>query len=194
MKRYSTVTMGPCQGKMCHGLASRVHAGIAGASPAQTGLTTARPPFQPVTLAALAGPHLSRIRRTAMHQRHDELGATWIDMGDWKRPLHYGDLAGRVPGRPRGGRDHRRQHPRHARRPGLGRGRVPRLAAPESLQRPQGGPRPVSGDAGRRRDHPRRRRGRPPGAGAVLRVDDDRHPGRGGPVAGLVAGRRRRAT
>jgi sarcosine oxidase subunit alpha len=29
-----------------------------------------------------------------MHERHAELGATWTDMGDWKRPLHYGDLAG----------------------------------------------------------------------------------------------------
>src|SRR5262249_22533071 len=28
MKRYSTVTMGPCQGKMCHGLSARVHASL----------------------------------------------------------------------------------------------------------------------------------------------------------------------
>jgi sarcosine oxidase subunit alpha len=96
LKRYATVTMGPCQGKMCHGLSAQVHARLAGNSPAETGLTTARPPFQPVTLAALAGPHLGRIRRTAMHARHDGLGAKWIDMGDWKRPLHYGDVAAEV--------------------------------------------------------------------------------------------------
>lgn len=93
MKRYSTVTMGPCQGKMCHGLAARVQAQFTGATPAQTGLTTSRPPFQPVSLASLAGPHLARTRRTAMHERHEALGATWTDMGDWKRPLHYGDVA-----------------------------------------------------------------------------------------------------
>ena len=62
---------------MCHGLAARVQAADhrRDARP-QTGLTTARPPFQPVTLAALAGPHLSRVRRTAMHERHEALGAT----------------------------------------------------------------------------------------------------------------------
>ena len=96
MKRYSTVTMGPCQGKMCHGLAARVQAQVTGSTPAQTGLTTSRPPFQPVTLASLAGPHISRIRRTAMHDRHEALGATWTDMGDWKRPLHYGDVTAEV--------------------------------------------------------------------------------------------------
>ena len=96
MKRYSTATMGPCQGKMCLGLAARVQAAYTGATLAQTGTTTSRPPFIPVTLAALAGPHMSRIRRTAMHERHEALGAKWIDMGDWKRPLHYGDVAAEV--------------------------------------------------------------------------------------------------
>jgi sarcosine oxidase subunit alpha len=96
LKRYSTVTMGPCQGKMCHTLAARVHAvtftrAAAGAA-APPRLTTSRPPWQPVTLASLAGPHLAPIRRTAIHERHAALGATWIDMGDWKRPLHYGDV------------------------------------------------------------------------------------------------------
>jgi sarcosine oxidase subunit alpha len=93
MKRYSTVTMGPCQGKMCHALTSRVQAALTGRTPAETGLTTSRPPFQPVSLAALAGPHMARVRRTAMHERHEALGATWTDMGDWKRPLHYGNVA-----------------------------------------------------------------------------------------------------
>ncbi len=89
LKRYSTVTMGPCQGKMCHSLSARVHAAIAGQGVSATGLTTARPPFQPVTLAALAGPHLAPFRQTAMHERHVALGATWMDMGEWKRPLLY---------------------------------------------------------------------------------------------------------
>ncbi len=89
LKRYSTVTMGPCQGKMCHSLSARVHAAITGQSVATTGLTTARPPFQPVPLAALAGPHLAPVRQTAMHDRHSKLDATWMDMGEWKRPLLY---------------------------------------------------------------------------------------------------------
>jgi sarcosine oxidase subunit alpha len=93
LKRYSTVTMGPCQGKQCHGNAARLTAAIRGVSRARTGLTTYRPPVQPVPLAVLAGPHLSPVRRTALHDRHEAAGATWMDMGDWKRPLHYGDIA-----------------------------------------------------------------------------------------------------
>lgn len=93
LKRYSTVTMGPCQGKQCHGNAARVTAAIREVGRTTIGLTTYRPPFQPVPLAVLAGPHLSPIRRTALHDRHEAAGATWMDMGDWKRPLHYGDTA-----------------------------------------------------------------------------------------------------
>lgn len=92
LKRYSTITMGPCQGRQCHGNAARLHASIRGTSPAETGLTTFRPPFTPVPLAVLAGPHLAPERRTALHERHEAAGATWMDMGDWKRPLHYGDV------------------------------------------------------------------------------------------------------
>ncbi len=93
LKRYSTVTMGPCQGKQCHGNAARVTAAIRGVSRTTTGLITYRPPVQPVPLAILAGPHLNPVRRTALHDRHEAAGATWMDMGDWKRPLDYGDIA-----------------------------------------------------------------------------------------------------
>lgn len=93
LKRYSTVTMGPCQGKQCHGNAARVTAALRGVPREATGLTTYRPPVQPVPLAVLAGPHLNPVRRTALHERHAAAGATWMDMGDWKRPLHYGDVA-----------------------------------------------------------------------------------------------------
>ena len=93
MKRYSTTTMGPCQGKMCHSLASGVQAELTGRSRDEVGMTTSRPPYHPVSLAALAGPHLDPVRYTAMHDRHAALDATWVDMGDWKRPLHYGSVA-----------------------------------------------------------------------------------------------------
>lgn len=93
LKRYSTILMGPCQGKMCAGLATRTHAAITGGSPADSGQTTSRPPVTPVSLAALAGPHLDPVRRTALHPRHEASGATWMDMGAWKRPLHYGDIS-----------------------------------------------------------------------------------------------------
>ncbi len=96
LKRYTTVTMGPCQGKQCHGNAARVTAALRGVPRTTTGLTTYRPPVQPVPLAVLAGPHLHPVRRTALHDRHEALGATWMDMGDWKRPLHYGDVEAEI--------------------------------------------------------------------------------------------------
>ncbi len=92
LKRYSTVTMGPCQGKQCHGNAAQVTAALRGVPRETTGLTTYRPPVQPIPLAVLAGPHYNPTRRTALHDRHEALGANWMDMGDWKRPLDYGDV------------------------------------------------------------------------------------------------------
>ena len=89
LKRYSTVTMGPCQGKMCHAASARLRAQATGEPLARAELTTARPPFQPIALATLAGPHLAPVRRTAMHGRHEARGARWMDMGDWKRPYVY---------------------------------------------------------------------------------------------------------
>ena len=89
LKRYTTVTMGPCQGKMCAMNAVAACAQATGRSIAQTGTTTSRPLVQPVSLGTLAGPHLEPARLTAMHQRHLELGAEMMDAGQWKRPRVY---------------------------------------------------------------------------------------------------------
>jgi sarcosine oxidase subunit alpha len=89
LKRYTTATMGPCQGRMCQ----RASAGLCSAETrrdmGRTGLTTSRPPNPAVTLGALAGPRHHPIRRTPMHVCHGELGAVWMDMSDWKRPRYY---------------------------------------------------------------------------------------------------------
>jgi sarcosine oxidase subunit alpha len=90
LKRYATVGMGPCQGKMCGMNNIAACARATGKSIAETGTTTQRQPIQPVALGALAGPAYHPIRRTPLHQKHVELGAKFIDMGEWKRPLHYG--------------------------------------------------------------------------------------------------------
>jgi sarcosine oxidase, subunit alpha len=89
LKRYTTVTMGPCQGKMCHHTSVELCASMTGHTVAATGTTTARPPATPVPLGLLAGPAHHLTRRTPFHHRHDERGATWMDMGAWKRPLLY---------------------------------------------------------------------------------------------------------
>ena len=90
LKRYSTVTMGPCQGKMCHASAAAVAARATGLQVDEVGSTTSRPPLQPVPMSALAGRAHMPVKRTPMHRKHVELGARVVDLGPWKRPYDYG--------------------------------------------------------------------------------------------------------
>jgi len=89
LKRYTTVTMGPCQGKMCHRLSIEVCADLTGRTVEETGTTTARPPAQPVPLGALAARSADPWKLTPTHHQHVEAGAELMDMGAWKRPLRY---------------------------------------------------------------------------------------------------------
>ena len=89
LKRYSTVTMGPCQGKMCLKSFVGVSAQHTGLSIDETGVTTARPPFQPVPMGALAGPGHIPIKRTPMDHKNQELGAPMVDLGPWRRAYSY---------------------------------------------------------------------------------------------------------
>ncbi len=95
LKRYSTVSMGPCQGKMCQSASIAICARHNGQSIAETGVTTARPPEQPLPLGVLAGRtlHFSLIRRTPMHAWHEQVGAKMGDAGNWKRPQVYSSVA-----------------------------------------------------------------------------------------------------
>lgn len=89
-KRYTTVTMGPCQGRLCHVNSIRVYAKTTGLDEQTIGTTTARPPYTPVELGLLAGRPQEPVKRTALHHRHEELGATMMWTGAWKRPHSYG--------------------------------------------------------------------------------------------------------
>jgi sarcosine oxidase subunit alpha len=91
LKRYSTIGMGPCQGKMCNTNAMRLAAYYNQQQAADTGTTTSRPPVRPVSLGALAGRHMEPVRLTPMHAWHLEHGAKLMNAGLWKRPEHYGD-------------------------------------------------------------------------------------------------------
>jgi sarcosine oxidase subunit alpha len=95
-KRYSTVTMGPCQGRLCHLHSVRVLAAATGLGEAALGTTTARPPWTPTPLGVLGGrPHVPG-KRTALHDRHTRHGATYVWTGVWRRPDHYGDAAAEI--------------------------------------------------------------------------------------------------
>jgi sarcosine oxidase subunit alpha len=91
LKRYTTATMGPCQGAMCgHLLAAFVQKRTG--SPAQGARTTPRPPARTVTLESFAcAAHELVEKRTALHERHLEMGAKLARSGAWFRPYNYGD-------------------------------------------------------------------------------------------------------
>jgi sarcosine oxidase, subunit alpha len=93
-KRYTTVTMGPCQGRMCQLPAVRLMAKETGQDLQQVGTTTARPPWAAVPLGALAGRPIEPAKRSAIHPRHRELGARVLWAGDWRRAYDYGDPQG----------------------------------------------------------------------------------------------------
>jgi sarcosine oxidase subunit alpha len=93
-KRYTTVTMGPCQGRLCHVNSIRVYAKATGLDENTIGTTTARPPHSPITLGLLAGRPQEPVKRTSLHHRHEELGATMMWTGAWKRPHSYVPDAG----------------------------------------------------------------------------------------------------
>ena len=91
LKRYSSMGMGPCQGKSCHEAVARLAAKDTGVSSLEAVPTTVRPPFTGATFGLLAGraPHLSPIRRTPIHHCHIDLGVKFLDAGQWKRPDSY---------------------------------------------------------------------------------------------------------
>jgi sarcosine oxidase subunit alpha len=95
-KRYTTVTMGPCQGKLCQLGSVRLLARETATDETAIGATTARPPWEPVELGLLAGRHHEPMRRSPLHFRHEEAGAEMTWAGAWRRPLDYGDPAAEV--------------------------------------------------------------------------------------------------
>lgn len=90
LKRFSTVGMGPSQGKHANMNAIRVLARYQGVSIDAAGSTTARPFFHPVPVAALAGRRFRPQRLTALHQQHQQSGAQFMEAGVWLRPEYYG--------------------------------------------------------------------------------------------------------
>jgi sarcosine oxidase subunit alpha len=90
LKRYTTSTMGPCQGKMCHRTFVEEIAERTGGTISETGRTTSRPPVQGVPLGALAGPgHMPR-KRTPLYDLHKAAGAKMVELGPWLRAHDYG--------------------------------------------------------------------------------------------------------
>jgi sarcosine oxidase subunit alpha len=98
LKRYSTLSMGPSQGKYENANTMALCAEANALPIGQAGTTTSRPPFSPVPLGALAGRVMEPVKCTPMHAWHVARGAKLMNAGVWKRPDHYGDPAVEVMG------------------------------------------------------------------------------------------------
>ncbi|MBS1843008.1 MAG: (2Fe-2S)-binding protein [Actinobacteria bacterium] len=93
-KRYTTVTMGPSQGRFSQLASARVLGEVTGRPLGEIGVTTARPPWTTVPMGALAGRPFEAAKRSSIHARHRDLGATVRWAGDWRRAYDYGDVEG----------------------------------------------------------------------------------------------------
>jgi sarcosine oxidase, subunit alpha len=95
IKRYSTVGMGPSQGRHSALPTARLVASSTQRSVSETGVTTARPPFEAEKLAHVAGRAFDPYRQTPMHRRHLDAGARMMPAGIWQRPAYYGKASER---------------------------------------------------------------------------------------------------
>ena len=96
LKRYTTATMGPSQGKLSTVNTVAVLAEARSETIAEVGTTVWRPPYAPVTLGALAGRIFEPVRVSPIQPWHDANGVHTILAGQWIRPDHYGDPAAEV--------------------------------------------------------------------------------------------------
>ncbi|NJC72658.1 sarcosine oxidase subunit alpha family protein [Planosporangium thailandense] len=93
VKRYTTAGTAHDQGKTSGVLTSGVVAHLLGVDVGELGTTTFRPPYTPVSFAALAGRDRGMlydpVRVTALHPWHEAAGALFENVGQWKRPWYY---------------------------------------------------------------------------------------------------------
>ena len=93
LKRYTTLGMATDQGKMGNVVGLALMAEASGRTIPETGTTTFRPPYTPVSIGALAGDergkHWRPTRHTPMRREHEKLGCVFVDAGFWKRSWYY---------------------------------------------------------------------------------------------------------
>ncbi|THH38241.1 sarcosine oxidase subunit alpha family protein [Aliishimia ponticola] len=92
-KRYTTLGMATDQGKLSNINGLAILSDALGQPIPQTGTTTFRPPYTPISMGAIAGEArgavFQPIRRTPMQAWHDAHGADWEPVGHWRRPYAY---------------------------------------------------------------------------------------------------------
>ena len=93
VKRYTALGFGTDQGKLGNINGMAVLAEILGESIPDVGTTTFRPAYTPVTFGVCAGDTVGDlydpVRKTAIHESHDEAGAPFEIVGQWLRPWYF---------------------------------------------------------------------------------------------------------
>jgi sarcosine oxidase subunit alpha len=93
VKRYTALGFGTDQGKLGNINGMAILANALGQTISQTGTTIFRPSYTPTTFGAIAGRGIKELfdpeRYTAMHRLHQEQGAKFEDVGQWKRPWYF---------------------------------------------------------------------------------------------------------
>ncbi len=90
LKRFSTIGMGPSQGKHANMNGIRILARLRRQGIDETGSTTARPFYHSVPMGDLAGRRFRPERETPLHALHAQAGARFMAAGAWLRPEYSG--------------------------------------------------------------------------------------------------------
>ena len=89
LKRFSTVGMGPTQGRHSALATLRLLARARGTEHASVGLATPRPPVGEELVAHMATGPAHAVRHSPLHDLHLALGATMMPVGAWLRPACF---------------------------------------------------------------------------------------------------------
>ena len=92
-KRYTTLGMATDQGKLSNINGLAILSDSLGQPIPQTGTTTFRPPYTPISMAAITGEardeRFQPLRQTPIHEWHVSNGAFFEPVGHWRRPYTY---------------------------------------------------------------------------------------------------------
>jgi sarcosine oxidase subunit alpha len=92
-KRYTTLGMATDQGKLSNINGLAILSDALNQPIPQTGTTTFRPPYTPISLSSIAGEAKGEIfqpiRKTPMHGWHEANGADFEPVGQWRRPYCF---------------------------------------------------------------------------------------------------------
>ncbi|UPJ79380.1 sarcosine oxidase subunit alpha family protein [Bradyrhizobium sp. 183] len=96
LKRYTTLGMATEQGKTSNLAGLAIMAEQTGRTIPETGTTTFRPPYTPVSIGALAGHHRGKdfrpVRLAPTNNWSREQGAVFVETGQWLRAQYYPKL------------------------------------------------------------------------------------------------------